>query len=198
MTLNGIIALVVTALLVCLFLSIQPPVPSVDGTVPIAQAQAKIVWWKGPGAALSTIEVVDKSTGAVVAEFRRDRDGVLREDPLAAGRYTVEARETPIIPFGERVDQLGSFVGYFSQHEKRVDRLQIGVHYEPVSLFFGTIGAPSVALTKDLAGLGLTARLPPRYFPRLSCVGIGVWEAAPFTGGSPGLLFGAEFHITLP
>ncbi len=198
MTINGTVALVVVGLLALLFFSIQPPAPSVDGFVPISQAPTKIVWWKGPQAAESTIAVVDKSTAAVVAEFRRDRDGVLREDPQATGRYTVEARETPILGFGERLDQLGTFAGYFSQRQKQVDRFQVGLHYEPITLLFGTVGIPSVAITKDLAALGLTLRLPPRSFPRLSHLGVGLWEAAPFTGGSSGLLYGAEFHITLP
>ncbi len=198
MTLNGVAAVVVSLLFISLFFAVQKPSPSVDGYISIAQTAPDIVLWKGPDAAQSTVAIVEKSTGAVLAELRRDRDGGLRQDPNATQRYTVEARETPIIGFAERGDQLGTFVGYFNQKEKRVDRFQIGIHYEPVTLFFGTIGAPSLALTKDLAGLGITARLPPRYFPRLSCIGAGIWEVAPFNGGHPGLLFGAEFHITLP
>lgn len=197
MSFEGLGAAAILAFFVALFFAVQKPAPSIDGFTPVKQTSPKYVAWSPSDAAISEVKVIDKASGAVLADMRRDTDGVLREEPSAAARASVEIRETPIIPFGRRSDQLGTFSGYFAKRDG-VDRFQIGIHYEPCSIFFDTISGPSIAITKDLAGIGATIRLPPRAFPRLSAVGLGIWGAAPFDGSAPGLLVGATFQITIP
>jgi hypothetical protein len=199
MSLNGIAALGILLFIVVIFLTVKDPAPSLEGLTAIPSTFPQFTGWSGQHAAVAKIEATDKSSGARVGEFLRGADGRLYESPESAARSTIQLEETPIIPFGQRIDRIGTFVAYFDKHgDTRADRFQVGAHYEPCDLFFGTISLPSFAITKDLAGIGAVGRLPPRTFPRLSCIGIGVWEAAPFDGGRPSLLVGAEFHIALP
>ncbi len=199
MSLNGIIAVGILLFIVVIFMTVQKPVPTLDGLTPIPTTFPDFVAWSNQHDAVSKVTIKEKASGAVVGELLRADDGRLYQSPESLPRATLLFEETDIVPFGRRVDRLGTFVGYFDKHDgARADKLQVGVHYEPCELFFGTVSFPSFAITKDLGAIGAVGRLPPRAFPRLSCIGIGIWEAAPFDGGRPGLLLGAEFHITLP
>lgn len=199
MNLNGIIAIGILLFIVVIFLTVQKPVPTLEGLSPVPSTFPQFVAWSNQHAAVAVVHIKDKASGAAVGEFLRGDDGQLYQEPESAARSTLLLEETPIIPFGRRVDRLGAFVGYFNRRgDTKAARFQVGIHYEPCELFFGTISLPSIAITKDLGAIGAIARLPPRAFPRLSCIGIGLWEAAPFDGGRPALLLGAEFHITLP
>ncbi len=197
MSADGIGAALILAFFIALFFAVQKPAPSIDGFTPVKQTSPQYVAWSPRDGAISTVQAVDKSSGAVLADLRRDADGVLREEPAAASRASVEIRETPIIAFGRRADQLGTFAGYFAKRDG-VDRFQVGLHYEPCAVFFDTISGPSLAVTRDLAGIGAIVHLPPRAFPRLAAIGLGAWGAAPFDGSAPGLLVGATFQITIP
>lgn len=197
MNLNGLIAAIVVVFFIGLFFAVKIPGPSIEGFIPIPRSAPKIIGWAAPTTATSVVNVYAKDTGAELAHLRRDPDGVLRQDPDDIERSTLRFEETPVVAFGRRLDQVGTFAGYFNRRDRDTDRLQIGVHYEPCSIFFGLV-APSLAVSKDLAGVGLVGRLPPTYFTKLSSLGVGVWECAPFSGAPPSWMVGAEFHVALP
>lgn len=198
MSLNGFVALGLLFFILVIFLTVKEPASSLDGLQAIPSTFPQFTGWSGHHAAVAKITAFDKASGARVGEFLRGADGRLYESPNTAARSAVRLEETPIIPFGQRVDRLGTFVAYFNRRDTSVDRFQVGVHYEPCDLFFGTVSLPSVAITKDLAGIGLVLRAPPRAFPNLAHCGLGVWECAPFRGAPPSWMAGATFHIDLP
>ncbi len=198
MNLNGLAAAGIFGGIVLLFLLVHVPGVDLAGAVPIPSSLPTLVGWAGPHDAVAKDVITDRKSGAVLAEFLRGPDGVLRQTPDAFQRSAVDARETPILSFGQRLDRIGTFAAYYNRHDAHSDRFQVGAHYEPCTLFFGTVALPSLAITRDLAGVGATVHLPPRAFPTLSHLGVGAWECVPFRGGAPGLLVGATFHIDLP
>jgi hypothetical protein len=197
----GFIAVAGIAIMLYASHAYEPP-PSTAGLAPIQETAAQITAWSAPSDATDRIDALDAVTGQPLARFVRGRDNVLRlaavQPALPAGAHGVRLVDTPIIAIGEQYGSLGAFAGVFSGDLHNGHRAQAGLHYEPFAFFADTLHAPSVALSTDLIGLGITANLPPSHFPSLGKLGVGCWEAAPFDGSHPALLYGTEFHCTFP
>lgn len=198
MSLNGLVAIGILLFIIVIFLTVKEPAPSLEGLQAIPSTFPQFTGWSGQHAAVAKIIATDKASGARLGDFLRGADGRLYESEDTRARSTIRLEETAFVPFGQRIDHLGTFAGYFNRRDRHTDRFQVGLHYEPCDLFFGTISGPSFAITKDLAGIGLVVRPPPRAFPALAHLGLGAWECAPFRGAPPSWMVGAEFHIDLP
>lgn len=78
------------------------------------------------------------------------------------------------------------------------DRFQVGLRWSPVRLLNGTL-APDAIVTKDAVGLGVSAYLPPEYFPWASHWGLEVGRLVPTHHGTkPENFIGVAFSTYSP